>query len=294
MPRMFTDAEISHAVQLHQAGQPFEQIASELGRSSGESLRVALRRRGIETARTVPQRHHRIETPADLHEVYESGESVLAMSHRFGVSRTAVTRWLRDAGLPVRSRSETNRLRMGAMTSAERIALTSAAHDAVRGSTLPDEQVARTAAGRERTQYGGRPGPGHEFLCSVLTAGGIDYVREKAVGRYNLDVAVPAASVAVEVLGGNWHGSKAIHARRTPYLFDRGWHLLFVWDQRRCPVGRGAYDYLIGFLEETSRDPAAARQYRVIRGNGELTATGSADDDEWPLVPPSRANLNRG
>jgi very-short-patch-repair endonuclease len=294
MPSRLTPTELDHAEKLYTAGKSFDEVATELGRRNSEGVRLALQRRGV-VARPKAGRpaHNRLVAPTDLLDVFATGESVLTMSRRYGVSRGVVRRWLEEAGAEPRSSSDANRIRMAKLTADERRANTTAANTAIRRMPArPDDWQESIARGRERVEYGGRTSPGTEYLSSKLTEREIDHVREKAIGRYNVDIAISSANVAVEVLGGNWHGSKPIHARRTPYILNEGWHLLFIWDVKRCQVDAGALDYLITYLEFTSRNPTAGREYRVIRGDGKLIATGRSDDDEFPLVPPSVADLH--
>lgn len=294
MPRKFTPAEIDHALELRSAGKSFAQIARELGRSDGGVVRQAFKFRGIETAANHSYSPpNKKPPPGDLAQRYAAGESVLAMANRYGVARNVVTRWLDDVGLPVRTASEAMKIRMAKLSPPERSALAEAAHAAVRGSTRTDAACQRVALTKERVQYGGTPSPGESALCKWLSEQSIEHERQRAVGRYNIDVVIPAANIAVEILGGNWHASKPIHAIRTPYLLSQGWHVLFIWDQRRFPLGRGAYDYLVTYAKETSGNPTAMRQYRVIRGDGQLLHSGSADDDQFPVVAPTVSTLYR-
>jgi very-short-patch-repair endonuclease len=174
-----------------------------------------------------------------------------------------------------------------------RTKLASAAHAAVRGVDQSEEHRRRIALSREASGYGGTTSSGTDWLCRELTGLGIEHVREKAVGRYNLDIALSSSAVAVEVLGGNWHGAKPIHAVRTPYVLNAGWHIVFVWDTKRCKVGAGALDYIVALAQQSSLDPTATREYRVIRGDGEFISAGSADDEEFPFIPSSVRNLRR-
>lgn len=294
MPRPAPDpAKIDHAAELYASGKTFSEAAAEVGLNS-ETVRLALRRRGVEARPRSERPGSRRIDPPDQKFVnrYLGGESENALASSYGVSRTAMQRWLREAGVERRGVEESQALQRATLTPEERRRKVAAAHDAVRGRPQTEEFRQRVAAGRERVGYGGRSSPGTEVLSELLTERGVEHVREKAVGRYNVDLAFSGVPIAVEVLGGNWHGSKPIHARRTPYILDRGWVLVFVWDLKRCKIGPAAADYLITLAEEARRDPSLVGQYRVIRGDGELVAGGSVDDDEFPLVPPSVRGLN--
>ncbi len=291
MPRIIDPAKINHAAELYASGKTFKECAAELSMDP-ESLRVALRRRGIE-ARPRTGGHNRIPAPEGIADAYRAGESVKALAAAHGVARAVVRRWLIEAGEGPRGRSEAMNVRQGRMSPAERSNLARAAHDAVRGVEQSEEHRRRIALSRELSGYGGPTSAGTDWLCRELAHLGIEHIREKAVGRYNLDIALSASSVAVEVLGGNWHRAKPVHTVRTPYILNAGWHVVFVWDTKRCKISTGALDYIITFAEKARLDPTATREYRVIRGDGEFVAAGSAEDDEFPLIPASVRNLRR-
>jgi very-short-patch-repair endonuclease len=164
---------------------------------------------------------------------------------------------------------------------------------AVRGTSQSEELLVRVRA-LAKQRKGRYDSPGEMLLGEALSDRGLLVVPQKAIGKYNVDLAV--APVAVEVLGGGWHSSKRSHATRTPEILDAGWHLVFVWNYEGVSalVADAAADYLVAFLEEVRRNPPAVSQYRVITGSGQLLAARSADDDEFPLVPPPRGRLMRG
>lgn len=289
MPRVVDPTKIAHAAELYATGKTFREAAAEVGMDP-ESLRLILRRRGvIARPRAGRPAHNRHACPDvdDLTRRYVAGESEKGLASHYGVSRGVIKRWLEDAGVGRRGIAAANMLHLMTLTPEQRSAKAAAAHDAVRGKPLSDEHAAKIAASRERTQYGGRPSTGTEWLCEALTAAGIEHAREKAVGRYNLDITLSTYPVAVEILGGNWHTSKPTHAVRTPYILNEGWHIVFVWNTKRCKIGPAALDYIVAFAEQTRLNPPAVSQYRVIRGDGQLGASGGADDDDFPLVPPS-------
>lgn len=291
MPRRMSPGELDDAARLYASGQSFQQVATRLGHNA-DAIGRALRRRGVEARpRGGRPAYNRLPAPSDLHQRFADVGTVLALSRHYEVDRGAVSRWLTEAGLEVPSASQAATTQRARLTPEERSARAAAAHATVRGSTKSAEVKARVALGRERVQYGGRTSPGCDYLSTGLGRRGVPHVREKAVGPYNVDIALPDARIAVEVLGGNWHGSKPIHAQRTPYILNQGWSLLFVWNTKRCQVGPGALDYLIAYGEAARLDPPSRSEYRVIGGNGQLVAAGGPDDEDFPLVPPSISDL---
>lgn len=171
--------------------------------------------------------------------------------------------------------------RMGQLDRAGRLALTAAAHATMRGRAVSLEERIAIAHGVQRkltnvSRY-------EVALCNGLLDRGINPVQQLACGPYNVDVAI--GSVAVEVLGGAWHRSKP-HGQRIRYLLDSGFDVLYIWSAFSYRVTSGTAEHVIAFMEETSRNPAGPRRYRVIRGNGHLVAEFQADRDEIPDIVP--------
>lgn len=293
MPRPAPDsAKLDRAAELYLSGKTFKEAGAEVGLHS-DTVRIFLARRGIK-ARPRSQRpaNNRISPPDDLFVgAYLGGESEKDLAARYGVSRPVMKRWLDAAGIQRRTLREASLLHQATLSPERRQEKLAAAHAAARGRVHTEEERAKAALTRELRGDGGHTSSGTEYLCDQLDARGVSYTREKAVGRYNVDVALSAYPIAVEVLGGNWHGAKAIHARRTPYILDRGWNMVFLWHTRRCKISAAAVDQVMALTEIASVDPAEVRQYWVLRGDGKIDAVGRADDDEFALVPPSEAGL---
>lgn len=293
MPRKVDPAKIAHGAELYRSGKTFKEAAAIVGMDP-ESLRLALRRRGVE-ARPRSERpgNTRLALPVEsIVADYMDGMSEKAVAEKYGVSRNVITRRLREQGIERRGPQLASALHAATLTPAQHRAKTRSAHDAIRGMERSEEWQCNIARGRERVGYGGRTSPGTDLLCTALDTRGLEYIREKAIGRYNVDIALSAYPVAVEVLGGNWHGAKTIHAQRTPYILNRGWHLVFIWNTSRTIIKPEAVDHIVAWAEELRVNPPSIGQYRVLRGNGELITAGQADDDDFPLVPPTIRDLD--
>jgi len=291
--RHLTTADLDDLADAYAAGKSFAQVAAEVGRNP-DAVRLALRRHGVEARPPATERPEtRSVVPDDVVRMHiEGGLSVQEIACHLGVSRGPIVRKIKELGATPRGRSESMTVRMSRATAEERSELAKAAHDAVRGKGLTPEHSHKIALGKEASGYGGPFSAGNEWLAERLSQRSVEHVREKAVGPYNLDFALTTSPVAVEVLGGNWHGVKPIHAQRTPYILNAGWHIVFVWNVKGCQIGSGALDYIVAFAEESRRNPSSRRQYRVIRGDGQLVSAGCADDEKFPLVPPSVRDLH--
>lgn len=216
----------------------------------------------------VGERHGRwVPLPDDvLVSEYAAGASVNALAAKYGAARSTIERRLTRRGIILRGLTDANRMSMAVRSPGENARNTAAAHAASRGRKATIEERCRTALTKERRQSHVSPA---EMLLAEWLAD-LGPVPQKAIGPYNVDLAIDP--VAVEIFGGGWHASGR-HAARTPkrfrYLFDAGWNVLVIWvDRRNHPLGVDAADEVRTFAEESRRDPAFRRQHRVIWGDG--------------------------
>lgn len=231
--------------------------------------------------------------PRDVDDVirrYEAGERIEDIAAVFDMTGSSLRKGLRNRGYSLRSGAESMRLRMAALGPDGRQAQSAAAHAAVRGITRTADDLAKRAAGKERSQA--HISENDRQLGRMLADAGLAITYAKAIGPYNADIAT--AGIVVECYGGGWHGGGRALARfdqRTRYILDAGWSVAVVWiDQRRHPLSVAASEYVVALADIAGRDPSAPRQYRVIRGTGEELVRGCSKDDNFPLKPPRKSS----
>lgn len=264
-------------IRRYSSGQSVAQIAAEL-HCKKSSISRELNAAGIQT----DQRRHLPD--AEVVSRYIGGESEKALADAFAVSRSVVRRVLVAAGIAPRNQSESMFLRMAQTPAEERERLTQAAHDAIRGTSIPFARLVKCAQTRQN-----RPGniskTERQFM-GMLAARGVTCIPQRAIGPYNCDLG--ASPVAVEIFGGQWH-LYGRHIARTPerirYILNAGWHLLAFFVSRDYPLTDWHADYAAAYIEQARRDPAARREYRVIRGEGKIIASGSSEDDDFTIIP---------
>jgi len=207
----------------------------------------------------------------NLLERYRLGESENKLASEAGINRWTFRQRLIKAGITPRGQSESERAKWASMTPDQRAAQTSASHDAARGRKIGIDELGRNALGRETSKKGSIF---IEYWLAMRFADlGYSTIQQKAVGKYNIDVAINCPPVAVEIFGGSWHSTGKHAAKfheRTKYLFDAGWSVVIVWvDGRRYPIDIGAVNRINILAQDIRRDPSARRQYLVILGNGD-------------------------
>jgi very-short-patch-repair endonuclease len=229
--------------------------------------------------------------PDDFLPRYEAGESLLALAQSYGISRTALVRLLDEAGVERRSYSDAGRIRASKMTSAERSAQAKAAHDAVRSRTIPFMEKVRKAFAKEWKAFNGcvKYSRLEVLMDKWLTDRGIEHVFQKSIGPYNVDFYA-FSGVAVEILGGGWHGQKSRRikeAERAKYILDLGLNMVFVWSITNAPMVEACADEIVSIVNLSRSDPTVRGKYWVIRGDGKVIAACRDDMDERALVVPS-------
>lgn len=272
MPVVFSTQDTDNLVADYVAGVPMQKLARQAGVHVGV-IKKTLLNAGV-TLRPVLEvrRKGRLNLPVDaIVSAYVGGESELSIANRYGVNRWTIARILRISNVQRRNGSEANFLRMARLTPEERLALAANAHIAATGRTRTFREKCQHAL----TKYVNQDGISEyeTLLAGWLREEGIVVWQQFPVGPYNLDIALHASAIAVEVYGGKWHahGSHAArHPQRTKYLLNHGWSVLIIWvDTDRYPLDRAVCENILTFADELRSNPALGRQYRVILGNGQ-------------------------
>lgn len=256
-----------------------QRTANKLARDRGEDTRVRMR-----------------SFPEDfICTAYADGASENELAKMHDTSRMTITNILRRHGVRRRSNADANRLMMAGRTPEENARNSAAAHDAVRGVAWDWDR--RCANAQKR--HGTVPAYATELLYAAwLRLRGLQVVHQHAIGPYNCDLTIPAARVAVEIFGGNWHGTgkhAGMFAERAQYILDQGWLLVIVWvDQAKQRLGEASADYIVSLVEQARRDPSLRGQHRVVWGDGEVVATGGRQLDEFATVPAHRSGAKAG
>lgn len=202
--------------------------------------------------------------------LYNEGWSTHALAAEFKVSRNVIVNRLNRAKVQRRNRSQALRLRLSKMTPAQRKALVAKANKAIKGKKQTLQHKCNKAMRLEL--HPPKASKGEAFLMGMLEAAGIKYIRQRAIGPYNVDVVIPESCLALEVFGGYWHTTKVKtrnYRRRTDYLIHTGWLPIIIWDIIENPLGEGALYYIKAVhearLKERQNDTGVEH---VIYGNG--------------------------
>lgn len=277
MKRIYID--INDLLKLYNSGMSGEQLANHFGVGKTTICR-RLAEIGIHIERV------RGIDIQKLIRLYNSGMSINQLARRFHTTRRTIDKRLKDNGIVTRTPSEAMYVRMRQTTAEERARMVKAAHAAARGRRQSFEELCRHSAGREAVA---KSGSRIEEICrNELELRGFGTVPQKAIGPYNIDIALTEYPIAVEIFGGNWHasGDHAVRFKeRVKYILDSGWHIVIIWVIRDYPLEVGAIDYIVSLAELISSGEAERCQEHMIRGDGQFHAIGYYKLHDIPVKP---------
>jgi len=218
----------------------------------------------------------------DLIQLYNSGDSVKVLSEKFNCARSVIVRILNENGIIQRGKSEAMFLRMSQTTPEERARLTASANATVRGVPQPIDRTCKSAITREKTLSGSTS---FEIeICNMLINRGFNCIPQKAIGPYNIDIAIIEPPIAIEIFGGGWHNSgthAARYRKRIEYILDSGFTPVIIWTVGNF-INSGAIDYIITLSEKLSCSPPIRSEEHVIRGDGYLCSVGNRKFNCFP------------
>lgn len=316
MPTIPTDIDVNDFIRRYQSGETLKQLmaAFHIGHTKAKSILVS---HGIELLSS-GKRHRALneEQIKEVIELYVSGKTTREIGDIFGVSKTTIRDYLRRANVPVRprhynlqtaldamdpkelylKRSSAQRKRWRALTPEQQKMLVRAAHKTWRGKHHSWDSKRKIALAKARRAES--DSFYEQQIAQWLFERGIQFRQQTAIGYYNVDFTIN--DVAIEFTSG-WAYKDVITKRwqeRFKYIFDSGWHLYIIWHNTSLkslpPLSSVVCDDLVAWCEFLQSSPSIDRQYRVVRGSGELISGGCANiNDITAIFSPDSGLGNR-
>lgn len=277
--------DINHINQEYINGQSFASIAESLGTDSN-GLAYWLRKNGF----VHPICLRRKELDPKIKELYLSGVSMTEITRTFNVSQNFVQKSLKRNGLKKRGISEAGKIRHARSTPQERKKFIQAAIDARKNNPESQQKGLRNSAKTVEKSLV-KIGYGEAELANELRKRGIDFVQQKAVDIYNIDIMCGNVAVEVETADGCPHSYPRMVAK-VKYLLSTGHHVICI----RANKARKKFidptstaSHIISFINFASVNPPGFCEYRVIWGNGNLFSVGKLNGDNISIIEvPSR------
>ena len=202
---------------------------------------------------------------------YLGGKSIKQLAIDNGVSRQVIYRIFRENDVPVRNRSEAMFTRMANTTFEERQRLAFAANEAKRGLANTPEMLEKRAKAGKRFI-----GKFEQEFINAISSAGIHNIPQEPFMSYNLDIG--CGNIAVEI---HTQTGSPLTPKFLPKLMNcvnSGKSMIYVWiNPRKDIVLPECYENVVSIIQQFRSNPPVRSKYWVIRGTGELYATGSFD-----------------
>lgn len=283
--RKFTGALFQDACKLLDGTRRLGEVAKSLG-VNPDNLSKFLGTRGFTPVYPARESARRKDLPdREIVAAYVAGMSELQIAKDFGVSRNVVRRRLIESGTQVRDQSQAGVLSASRVGGEQRKQRVSAAHDAVRGKKRSVDELAKRAMTKMRVDGAVVIGEGENEFAQALAERGVSFVRQYAVGKYNLDFLV--GSVAVELKSGPSKTAAAfrdVGTGRIEDLAKSGFRTLYVCfsDTRALAA---ATNEIVTLVDEFNRQPSPIRQYWMVSCRLQNYAIVRDDREQFSRVP---------
>lgn len=257
MPRVSPPIDRDELVRLYASGLSLGHLSRHF-RTRSTRVRAELEEAGVhvrtpsEQLSMTPSRTVEVEDIDGYAVRYLAGEGLNALALDANVAPATMAKRLRAAGVAIRPPSA------------------DAAHAAARGSKHSAASLARRAARNAEALT--RVGPNEGLFAALLDDLGCEYVQQHVVGKYNIDFALEADRIAVEIVTGGGNERVAAGRReRIEYLLDRGWHVVEVMLIGRCRgiVTADAAQYVVALAKLASGQPSGKGHHWMIWGDGQ-------------------------
>lgn len=202
---------------------------------------------------------------------YFAGKSIKQLAVDNGVSRQVIYRIFRENAVPVRNRSEAMFARMANTTFEERQRLAFAANEAKRGLANTPEMLEKRAKAGKRFI-----GKFEQEFIDAISSAGIPNIPQEPFLSYNLDIG--CGDIAVEIHRHTDSPLAPRHIKKVMNCINAGKTMLYVWiNPTKNILLPECYENVISIIQQFRSNPPVRSKYWVIRGTGELYATGSFD-----------------
>lgn len=268
MPRVSPPIDRDELIRLYATGVSLGHLSRQF-RTRSTRIRTELEQAGVhvrsrsEQLAMTPPRTVEVDDIDGYVVRYLAGEGLNTLAIDANVAPGTMAKRLRGAGVAIRPRS------------------TEAANVAARGSKRSPATLALRAA--RNAEALSHVGPHEQTFATLLNDLGCQYIQQHIVGKYNVDFALEAERVAVEVVSGGGNKSVAAGRReRIEYLLDRGWHVVEIMMIGRCRgvVTRAAAEYVIALAKLSRGQPSGQGHHWMIWGDGEAYAARSRHVDK--------------
>jgi very-short-patch-repair endonuclease len=119
-----------------------------------------------------------------------------------------------------------------------------------------------------------------------LSSRGIRYVSQKAVGPYNVDIALAKLPIAIEIQVCRMKEGRSMQRKRIEYILNQGYAVLVIYRSRPCSFNVSACtDQVVSLLDIASQDPSVFGKYGMIGRNSNPISPRGCNFMDLPRIP---------
>lgn len=282
-------ANIEGLIEKYLAGKSLKDIAIEMGVSAG-MIRDRFVKLGVplrsfaEAIRMSNARNLSPEIEADIIKRYQSGETVESLATAFDYASGKIMSQrhprgcgirgvLSRAGISIRGSDQSQKARWARSTPEQRLAQVASAQ--------------RAGAKMRESTLNVKMSPYEWQLFGAFVAMGVPCSQQRAVGTYNLDIAMNEFPVAVEIeIGSAFSVSRRFRVeQRTKYLTNLGWAVIYVIIGRRRLAIAPVANKVLSLLDRVRADKSILGQYGVVDCQGQSLAGSRYDFNAITRIP---------
>lgn len=217
-------------------------------------------------------------------EDYVGGTSENALSKMHGVDRGVIRRRLVAAGVTIRGGSEAEKLKWSQMSKAKKRKQVASAHAARRGQKDGASTLAKRAI--QRMVNLSHIGVDEVALANALLRLGVATTPQKAIGPYNLDLAIEEPAIAIEIeAGGTFYSKRPRLLKRIKYLIDSGWIVLYIVT---CGKKLAVYECaskIVALFKLASGNKTTVGHYGMLTSKGKPRSGSKSQFNDFTRIP---------
>jgi len=278
MNKLATD--IDSIVNMYESGLSSIEISKKLGVCKATILKRL-------NSAGVVMRSNKINIPiSDIKRMYiDDLISENAIAAKFGVSRNVIRRLLNENGIHVRNQSESESVKWSKMDAKQRAKQVESAHKAMlaKPPEFHRDSAIKQAISKEASLA--KACDNEIAFINGFKKLGYTVTPQKAFGPYNIDIAINGT--AVEIHGNGCHPhTHTYYRKRVMDLLKGGWSVIYIKTVGKvhADIATQKVSRMIDLIES---DKSGVCHYGMIRGSGELMASGCLDGDNLATVKAS-------
>lgn len=290
MPRKIEIDNINDLIKIYKSGETINGISRIYGYPI-DIIHKRFREKGIKPRSASESVWFDVNIKKIVRE-YLCGKSLKKISTEIGISRPAIIDKFKSIDVAIRGRSAAEIIKWQTLKKNRSLIerQCSAAWDSVRNKKRSYAELCKRAKAHEEKLD--RIFTFENDIAKILQNDGVNIIQQKAVGAYNVDIAIKERPVAIEIVCCCPSIFKKTKQReRLKYFLNKNWFVIFVFCCGYKINFRHVRKHLLSLLQESSVDNSFIGKYGVVWGNGKMPTGSGYDLNGFPCIASTHSNV---